>query len=103
MGGLPLDTMAHNFFQKTTDHDSATTATFDRMVRDFSCSRPSKIIMVALISSPGWVTFHDVSHVSGYRILPLLEYRLDFKTSKPPNSTTTTRRSTSTPVVEYRA
>lgn len=35
MGGLLLDTLAHNFFQKTTDHDSATTATFDRMVRDF--------------------------------------------------------------------
>lgn len=35
MGGLLLDTLAHNFFQKTTDHDSATTATFDRMIRDF--------------------------------------------------------------------
>lgn len=35
MGGLLIDTLVYNFFQKTTDHDTATTATFDLMVRDF--------------------------------------------------------------------
>ncbi|SON61730.1 hypothetical protein MSIMFI_03248 [Mycobacterium simulans] len=35
MGGLLMDTLAYNFFQKTTDHHSATTATYDLMVRDF--------------------------------------------------------------------
>jgi hypothetical protein len=35
MGGLLMDTLAYNFFQKTTDHDAATTATYDLMVRDF--------------------------------------------------------------------
>lgn len=35
MGGLLMDTLAYNFFQKTTDHHSATTPTYDLMVRDF--------------------------------------------------------------------
>lgn len=35
MGGLLMDTLAYNFFQKTTDYDSATSASYDLMVRDF--------------------------------------------------------------------
>lgn len=35
MGGLLMDTLAYNFLQKNTDHHSATTATYDFMVRDF--------------------------------------------------------------------
>lgn len=35
MGGLLMDTLAYNYFQKTTDHHSATTATYDLMARDF--------------------------------------------------------------------
>lgn len=35
MGGLLIDTLAYNFFQKTTDFETATTAGYDLMVRDF--------------------------------------------------------------------
>ncbi len=35
MGGLLIDTLAYNFFQKTTDFDTVTTAGYDLMVRDF--------------------------------------------------------------------
>ncbi|OMC32755.1 nucleotidyltransferase [Mycolicibacterium fortuitum] len=35
MGGLLMDTLVYNFLQKNTDHHSATTATYDFMVRDF--------------------------------------------------------------------
>jgi len=35
MGGLLIDTLAYNFFQKTTDYDDATAAGHDLMVRDF--------------------------------------------------------------------
>lgn len=35
MGGLLIDTLAYNFFQKTTDFDTVTTASYDSMVRDF--------------------------------------------------------------------
>jgi hypothetical protein len=35
MGGLLMDTLAYNFFQKTTDYDSAPSSSYDLMVRDF--------------------------------------------------------------------
>lgn len=35
MGGLLMDTLAYNFLQKNTDHHSATSATYDLLVRDF--------------------------------------------------------------------
>ncbi|MFC7580072.1 nucleotidyltransferase [Schaalia naturae] len=35
MGGLLIDTLVHGFFAQTNDYDSATTDTFDLMVRDF--------------------------------------------------------------------
>jgi len=34
MGGLLIDTLVYNFFQKTTDYDNVTTAKYDLMVRD---------------------------------------------------------------------
>lgn len=35
MGGLLIDTLVHNFFAQTDDHDSAGTGSFDLMARDF--------------------------------------------------------------------
>lgn len=35
MGGLLIDTLVYNFFQKATAYDSATTASYDVMVRDY--------------------------------------------------------------------
>jgi len=35
MGGLLIDTLVHRFFSQTSDHDSASTSSFDLMARDF--------------------------------------------------------------------
>lgn len=35
MGGLLIDTLVYNFFQKTTDFNGATTMSYDNMVRNF--------------------------------------------------------------------
>jgi hypothetical protein len=35
LGGLLIDTLAYNFFQKTTEYDSATACSYNLMVRDF--------------------------------------------------------------------